>query len=112
MTRKATIVVSEWDMPQSIEAAVNVMIAVRYSRLRPKRALSIPIIGITSTLARIYAVTTHVISSIVAPMFPAMSASDTFTMLESSTAMMFPIMTVAAMIHLPRPAVVGGSVTL
>ncbi len=41
----------------------------------------------TITCARMYAVTTHVISSSVAPRFPDMSGSATLTMLESSTAM-------------------------
>src|SRR5579884_1791558 len=54
----------------------------------------------TMTCARMYDVTTQVISSIVTPSVPDMSGSATLTMLESSTAMMVPVSTVPAMIHL------------
>src|ERR1700731_3479228 len=54
----------------------------------------------TITCARMYAVTTHVISSIVTPIVPDMSGSATLTMLESSTAMIVPVSTVPATIHL------------
>ena len=57
-------------------------------------------IGITITWARMYAVTTHVISSIVTPIVPDMSGSATLTMLESRTAMIVPVRTVPATIHL------------
>src|SRR6476659_1867136 len=43
-----------------------------------------------------YAVTTQVISSIVTPSVPDMSGSATFTMLESSPAMIVPVSTVPA----------------
>src|SRR5690348_9660546 len=52
------------------------------------------------TLARMYAVTTQVICSIVTPSVPLMSGSATLTMLESSTAMTVPVSTVPAITHL------------
>src|SRR5450830_1645154 len=53
-----------------------------------------------STLARMYPVTTQVICSIVTPIVPLMVGSATLTMLESSTAMIVPVITEPAMIHL------------
>src|SRR5678815_4561926 len=52
------------------------------------------------TFARMYPVTTQVICSIVAPRVPLIGGSATLTILESSTAMIVPIMTEPAMSHL------------
>src|SRR5512140_845253 len=53
----------------------------------------------TMTCERMYPVTTQAISSTVTPRVPDIDGSATFTMLESSTAMIVPVRTVSATTH-------------
>src|SRR5215510_7542139 len=88
-TRQKTSPPSDVAAPQKNDDRTNRMIEpVRY-RFRPKYAESHPDIGMTMTLAMMYPVDTHEISSSVAPRFPIMCGMATLTIdvsTSSSTA--------------------------
>ena len=66
-------------------------------RFRPKTPANQPVIGSTMAFETRYEVTTHVLSSLLAPRFPAMYGSATFAMLVSRTSMKAAIATTTAM---------------
>src|ERR1700733_9037522 len=74
-------------IPQSRELNVNSARQMIKNRFRPKRDTNHPVMGRMIALDTRYDVRTHVLSSLLAPMFPAMCGSATFAMLVSSTSM-------------------------
>jgi hypothetical protein len=74
-------------IPQSRELNVNSARQMIKNRFRPKRDTSHPVIGRMIALDTRYDVRTQVLSSLLAPMFPAMCGSATFAMLVSRTSM-------------------------
>src|ERR1700749_4909127 len=74
-------------MPQKSELMVKITMQVMKNRLRPNMLTSQPLIGKTMALDTRYEVSTHVLSSLLAPRLPAMCGSATFAMLVSSTSM-------------------------
>src|ERR1700724_2668661 len=76
---------SEGAIPQKSELTVNNEMQMRKNRLRPTSDTSQPVIGSTIALETRYEVSTHVLSSLLAPRFPAICGSATFAMLVSST---------------------------
>jgi len=73
--------------PQNSELTVNSEMQMRKNLLRPTSDTSHPVIGRTIAFDTRYEVSTHVLSSLLAPRLPAMCGSATFAMLVSSTSM-------------------------
>src|ERR1700731_235703 len=69
----------------------------RKKRLRPNRFASHPLIGRTMAFETRYEVSTHVLSSLLAPKSPAKCGKATLAMLVSSTSMNAAIATTTAM---------------
>src|ERR1700727_3157261 len=76
---------SDGAMPQKSELTVNNEMQMRKNRLRPISETSQPVIGSTIAFETREDVSTHVLSSLLAPRFPAICGSATFAMLVSST---------------------------
>src|ERR1700743_1767036 len=76
---------SEGAAPHSTEASVNSTIQIRKNRLRPIRHAIHPLIGRMIAFETRYEVSTQVLSSLLAPRFPAMCGRATLAMLVSST---------------------------
>ena len=74
-------------MPQSSEVRVKPPTQVIRMRRRPKRLASHPAIGRMMAFDTRYEVTTHVPSSTVAPMLPAMCGMETLTTVVSRISM-------------------------
>src|SRR3954462_9530726 len=100
ITRQKIRPSSEWDAPQKKDAVVKSRIEPVKYRWRPKYADSHPDIGITMTLAMMYAVETQAISSSVAPRLPIMCGMATLTIDVSINSSIAAIVTVAAMMYL------------
>src|SRR5260370_2487461 len=73
--------------PQNSELSVNRKMQRRKKRFRPKRLASHPLMGRTMALETRYEVSTHVLSSLLAPRLPAICGSATLAMLVSRTSM-------------------------
>ncbi len=74
-------------IPHNNDVRVNPLTQTISMRLRPKREANQPAIGRMMAFDTRYDVTTHVPSSYVAPMLPAMCGMDTLTTVVSSTSM-------------------------
>src|SRR6202049_2372560 len=74
-------------VPQKSELKVKRKIQSRKKRLRPNRLANQPLIGSTMAFETKYDVSTQVLSSLLAPTFPAMCGNATLAMLVSSTSM-------------------------
>src|ERR1700680_2066176 len=74
-------------VPQKSELKVKRKIQSRKKRLRPNRLANQPLIGSTMAFETKYDVSTKVLSSLLAPRFPAMCGNATLAMLVSSTSM-------------------------
>src|ERR1700722_6619313 len=72
-------------MPQSSELTVNKAMHMRKNRFRPISDTSQPVIGRTIAFETKKEVRTQVLSSLLAPKFPAICGRATFAMLVSST---------------------------
>src|ERR1700720_2402457 len=72
-------------MPHNNELKVKREIQMRKTRFRPISDTSQPVIGRTIAFETRYEVRTQVLSSLLAPMFPAICGSATLAMLVSST---------------------------
>ena len=73
--------------PHNRELKVNSRMHAMKNRLRPMRPAIHPLMGSTMALDTRYEVSTQVLSSLLAPRFPAMCGSATLAMLVSSTSM-------------------------
>src|ERR1700722_2911185 len=76
---------SDGAMPQKSELTVNNEMQMRKNRLRPITDTSQPVIGSTIAFDTRYEVSTHVLSSLLAPRFPPICGSATFAILVSRT---------------------------
>src|SRR6185369_12150795 len=83
ITRATTSTSSESAAPHSTDAAVKPATAPAKTRLRPKRALMKPLVGITIADATMYEVMTQEIWSCVAEKLPRMCGSATAAMVQS-----------------------------
>src|ERR1700722_7197968 len=72
---------------QSSELSVNAAMQIMKNGLRPSMPTNHPLIGSTIAFDTRYDVSTHVLSSLLAPRSPAMCGSATLAMLVSSTSM-------------------------
>jgi hypothetical protein len=71
--------------PQNSELNVNREMQIRKKRFRPNSETNQPVIGKMIAFETRYDVRTQVLSSLLAPIFPAIWGSATFAMLVSST---------------------------
>src|ERR1700733_4897744 len=76
---------SDGAMPQNSELTVNNEMQMRKNRLRPITDTSQPVIGSTIAFETRSEESTHGLSSLLAPRFPAICGSATFAILVSST---------------------------
>src|SRR5580692_4562956 len=74
-------------MPHASELSVNMKMHSRKKRFRPKMPASHPLNGRTMAFETKYDVSTHVLSSLLAPRSPAMCGNATLAMLVSRTSM-------------------------
>jgi hypothetical protein len=103
MKRQSTSVHKLVDSPHIKDAAVNTMTdPVKYTRL-PNILDSILDNGMMITLAIAYDVITHAISTVVAPMLPLISRSDTFTTVVSINSSIAHDTAVITRIHFVAP---------
>jgi hypothetical protein len=86
-------------MPQRTALAVKTTMQNMKKFLRPITLAAHPPIGSTTALDTRYAVSTHVLSSWLAPRLPAICGNATLAMEVSSTSMNAANATVAAMAH-------------
>src|SRR5580692_5309412 len=87
MTRKTISIARLGAAPQSKELAVKTRMHRRNKRFRPNNPASHPLIGSTMALDTKYDVSTHVLSSLLAPKLPARWGRATLAMLVSRTSM-------------------------
>ena len=83
MTRKKISIARLGAAPQSKELAVKTRMHKRNKRFRPNNPASHPLIGSTMALDTRYDVSTHVLSSLLAPKLPARWGRATLAMLVS-----------------------------
>src|SRR5580704_13871601 len=99
MTRKKISIARLGAAPQSKELAVKTRMHRRNKRFRPNNPASHPLIGSTMALDTRYDVSTHVLSSLLAPKLPARWGRATLAMLVSRTSMNAAMATTTAISH-------------
>src|SRR5579864_8340900 len=99
MTRKMIRIARLGAAPQNSELRVKRKMQRRKKRFRPKRLASHPLMGRTMALDTRYEVSTHVLSSLLAPRLPAMYGSATLAILVSRTSMKAAMATTTAINH-------------
>src|SRR5579863_191972 len=99
MTRNSMSMARLGAAPHSSELTVNITMHSTKNRLRPNKPASHPLMGRTMAFDTRYEVSTHVLSSLLAPRSPAMCGSATLAMLVSSTSMNAASATTTAISH-------------
>src|SRR4029077_20286485 len=98
-TRKRMIAPRVGAAPHRWELSVKIARQIMKNRFRPKIPANQPVIGRTMALDTRYDVKIQVLSSLLAPRFPAMWGSATFAMLVSRTSMKAAMATRTAITH-------------
>src|SRR5258708_2722169 len=99
MTRAINRIGSDGEIPQAKELKVNTTRQMRKNCFRPSRDTSHPLTGNMMAFETKYDVRTHVLSSLLAPIFPAMCGRATLAMLVSRTSIKAPSDTTKAISH-------------
>src|ERR1700730_2303550 len=99
MTRAINRIGNDGAIPQANELKVNTTRQMRKNCFRPNRDTSHPLAGKMIAFETKYEVRTHVLSSLLAPIFPAMCGRATLAMLVSRTSMNAPSDTTKAISH-------------